>query len=383
MPRLLIASLSFLTACAVAWLLTPLTGRLARRYGVIDHPSQEEGSHKQHAEPTPYLGGIAISAAVVIGSLFVFLAAEGIPVRHFVLTIGAGVGLGLVGLLDDIAPMPRSVRLAAQVVVALGAWRLGFGVASAPYEVINLALTLVWIVGITNAFNLLDNMDGVSAGLAGIAAFAFAAMGLMSDLPLLPVIAAALSGASFGFLIHNRHPAKVFMGDAGSLFIGFLVALLGLRLRFDNLPQVTFLVPVVTLALPILDTTLVVVSRLRHQRPVFLGGRDHITHRLVLAGMSIPAAVLTMYAAAIALAFLAVMISLSNEPAGLALVGMVLVSCVVAGIFLGRVRVYDEQAGPHAVLDLPKTTSIGSEDPMMPETIDGKPSQRSGSETAS
>lgn len=380
---MLIASFSFLIACAVAWILTPLTGRLARRYGVIDHPSQDEGSHKRHAEPTPYLGGIAISTAVVIGSLSVFLAAEGIPVRHFVLTIGAGVGLGLVGLLDDIAPMPRSVRLAAQVVVALGAWRSGFGVGSAPYEVVNLALTILWIVGITNAFNLLDNMDGVSAGLAGIAALAFTAMGLMAGLPLLPIVAAALSGASFGFLIHNRHPAKVFMGDAGSLFIGFLVALLGLRLRFDNLPEVTFLVPVVALALPILDTTLVVVSRLRHRRPVFLGGRDHITHRLVLMGMSIPVAVRTMYVAAITLASLAVVISLSNEPTGLALVGMVLVSSVVAGTYLGKVPVYDEHAGPRSVLNLSESTDTGLDDPMMPEAIDGTRDQRSGSETAS
>lgn len=360
------AILAFTTAGAIAWLLTPVTGRLARRFGVIDHPSQDETSHKKHSEPTPYLGGIAISLAVVAGSSFVFFVAEGIPIKHFVLTIGAGVGLGLVGLLDDIRPLPRSFRLFAQVIVALGAWSTGFGVSSAPNEALNLTLTIFWLVGITNAFNLLDNMDGVSAGLAGIAALTFAGMGLMSGLPVLPIVAAALSGAAFGFLVHNRHPAKVFMGDAGSLFLGFLVALIGLRLRFDNLPEVTFLVPVVVLAVPIVDTTLVVASRLGHRRPVFLGSRDHVTHRLVLIGFSIPSAVTALYLAALAFAGFGVLISRSGQDIGLLLVGFVVLVCAVIGGFLARVPVYGQ---PHPD-SLRRTASTPPADPMTPEPND-------------
>lgn len=119
-------------------------------------------------------------------------------------------------------------------------------------------LTIIWIVGITNAFNLLDNRDGLTSGLAGIAALSFAVMGVVGSMPLITVAAASLAGASLGFLAHNRHPAKIFMGDAGSNFIGFMLALIGARLRFDNLVEVTFLVPVIVLGLPILDTTLVV-----------------------------------------------------------------------------------------------------------------------------
>jgi UDP-GlcNAc:undecaprenyl-phosphate/decaprenyl-phosphate GlcNAc-1-phosphate transferase len=346
---------ALVTAALVAYVTTPLTGRLARRFGVIDHPSQEPTGHKRHTEPTPYLGGIAISLGLVAGSLFVFAATEGIPVRHFVVTIGAGLGLAAVGLVDDITPLPRSLRLIAQVVLAYVAWETGFGVSASPNAAVNLLLTTFWLVGITNAFNLLDNMDGASAGLAGIAALTFAVMGLMSELPLLPIIAAALAGASFGFLVHNRHPARVFMGDAGSLLLGFLVALLGLRLRFDVAREITFLVPVVVLGIPILDTSLVVLSRVRHRRPVFLGGRDHIAHRLVMAGLSTRTAISLMYVTAICLGWLGLVISRATTDVALMLSGFVVVVGLLGAGFLLKVPVYGEDlqdVEPRTVPDL-------------------------------
>lgn len=343
--------IAFVIAGGVALATTPATGRLAQRFGVIDHPSQGSVGHKRHTQPTPYLGGIAISLGLLCGSLVVFTAADGIPIRHFVVTIGAGFALAGVGLLDDITPLPRSLRLLAQVLVAYVAWDAGFGVTAIQSDLINLALTTFWIVGMTNAFNLLDNMDGVSAGLAGIAGATFAVMGLMNELPILPIVAAALAGSAFGFLAHNRHPAKVFMGDAGSLFLGFLVALLGLRLRFDNLPAVTFMVPVVVLALPILDTTLVVISRLRDRRPVFLGARDHIAHRLVKKGLSITTSVRSMYAAAIYSAALGLAISRSSEAVAFVLLGSAAASSLAAAIALWRIPVDDTIDSTTAVTD--------------------------------
>lgn len=330
----------------VAFLATPMTGRLALRFGILDHPSQDPGGHKRHSAPTPYLGGIALFLGLIAGSLLVFAAADGIPIRNFILTIGAGLGLGLVGLADDIRPLPRAFRLASQILVAVAAWKLGFGIETGWEPILDLLLSILWIVGITNAFNLLDNMDGVSAGLAGIAAASFAVMGLLNDLPVLPTIAAALAGASFGFLAHNRHPAKVFMGDAGSLFIGFLVALLGVRLRFDRPPEITFLVPVIALGIPILDTTLVVLSRIRHHRPVFLGGRDHVTHRLVGMGLSIKTAVGVLYWTAICLGWIALTISRSTTDVAFMLTGFVIAMGLFLGGVLWRVPVYDEDSSP-------------------------------------
>ena len=204
-------------AAIIAYALTPLTGKLAHRFGILDHPSTT--SHKRHSESTPYLGGVAIFGGLAGGAGFVIVAGleEGVnPVRTFGLFLLSALGLGLVGLLDDIRPIPRTVRFCAHVAAASGAWVAGFQIGIAPWPVLNFALTLLWIVGITNAFNLLDNMDGLTAGVAGVAAISFSALGLLAKLPLLPVFSAALGGAALGFLWHNKHPAKIFMGDAGS-----------------------------------------------------------------------------------------------------------------------------------------------------------------------
>lgn len=352
----LAAIAALVVAGVISFLLTPVTGRLALRFGVIDHPSQDPSGHKGHAAPTPYLGGIAIIAGLVAGSGLVLTAADGIPIRYFLMVIGAGLILGVIGLVDDIRPLPRSLRLIAQIGAAVVAWELGFGVAVTNNTVVDLSLTVLWLVGVTNAFNLLDNMDGVSSGLAGIAAASFALMGIANDLPLLPIISASLAGACFGFLAHNRHPAKVFMGDAGSLFIGFLVGLIGLRLRFDNPVEVTFLVPVIVCGIPLLDTTLVVVSRLRHRQPVFLGARDHVTHRLVGKGLTIRASVWLLYWLAICLAWLGFVVS--ESPTNIAL--MITAFIVAMGLFLAgvlwRVPVYParkpEELAPAAGIDI-------------------------------
>jgi UDP-GlcNAc:undecaprenyl-phosphate GlcNAc-1-phosphate transferase len=346
-----------------AFLLTPITGRLALRFDVIDHPSQDPAGHKGHTTPTPYLGGIAIIVGLALGASVMLAAVPGIPVRYFLIVLGAGAGLGLVGLIDDVKPLPRSLRLVAQMAAAIAAWQFGFGVTITNVTVVDLGLTILWLVGVTNAFNLLDNMDGVSSGLAGIAAASFALMGIANDLPLLPIIAAALAGACFGFLVHNRHPAKVFMGDAGSLFIGFLVGLIGLRLRFQNPVETTFLVPAIVLGIPLLDTTLVVLSRLRHRQPVFLGARDHVTHRLVGKGLTIKAAVALLYWVAVCLAWLGFVVSQADADVAWMLTGFI----VVMGIFLGGVLwgvpVYParkvEELAPAAGVDLEEALEEG------------------------
>ncbi|MDQ3877370.1 MAG: undecaprenyl/decaprenyl-phosphate alpha-N-acetylglucosaminyl 1-phosphate transferase [Actinomycetota bacterium] len=330
-----------------SFLLTPLTSAVARRLGILDHPM---GGHKSHDAPTPYLGGVAIFGAVVMGGglLLAFPSERDVLfTRSFPLALAVAVALALVGLTDDIRPLPRVARLLAQGAAAYGAWFFDFRVSIAPWEWANIALTVVWIVGMTNAFNLLDNMDGLTAGLGGVAALSFGALGLLGDLTGVSLIGAALAGACFGFLSHNRHPAKAFMGDAGSTFIGFTLALLGMRLQFDNLVQVTFLVPVVVLGIPIFDTTLVVVSRLLHGRPVFLGGRDHVSHRLVRVGLPVTAAVGLLYWAGLCLGWLGFVISRSPVEVGWMLLGFVIALGLFFGSLLLRVPTYDEE--PQAV----------------------------------
>lgn len=341
-----LAIAAFALAYGASYLVTPATSRLARRIGLLDVP--DEQGRKRHTTATPYLGGLAIIAGLLVGAPFLLFFAPAdlaiVPIWTYAATIAIGLGLAVVGFADDARSLPRSIRLVAQIAAAVGVWFLGFRVEALPWEAVNLTVTILWMVGITNAFNLLDNMDGLSAGLAGLGAATICTLGIMVGLPILPFVAAGLSGACFGFLAHNRHPARAFMGDSGSLFIGFLLALLSLKLRFDNLAQVTFLVPVVVLGLPIFDTTLVVLSRLRHRRPILEGGRDHVSHRLVQIGLPVRASVALLYWAALCLGWLGVVISRSNVEVGWMLLGFVIALGLFFGAVLWRVPVYEEQA---------------------------------------
>jgi UDP-GlcNAc:undecaprenyl-phosphate GlcNAc-1-phosphate transferase len=352
---ILLALAGLAASGAIAYLVTPLTARLARRLEILDVP--QDDSYKKHAAATPYLGGVAIAAGLIaaaVGGLAFSEVRQDIdPTRGFPLALLLAVALALVGLLDDVRHLPRVVRLGAQVGAAFIAYERGFQVQMAPWEWANAALTLVWIVGITNAFNLLDNMDGLTAGVAGVAGVSFAVMGVVGDLPAVTVVSAAIAGASFGFLVHNRHPATIFMGDAGSLFLGFLLALVGITLEFDNLVKVTFLVPVVALGIPIFDTTLVVLSRWRHGLPLFKGARDHVSHRLVATGIPVGAAVALIYFASLCLGWLALAISRSNVEVGWVLLGFVFAVAIFFGYLLWRVPVYEEELGEMTTPDEP------------------------------
>ncbi|MDP9067837.1 MAG: undecaprenyl/decaprenyl-phosphate alpha-N-acetylglucosaminyl 1-phosphate transferase [Actinomycetota bacterium] len=336
---------AFIVAYAAAFAITPVTSKLARRLGILDHPQDDPGGHKRHSAAVPYLGGVAIFVGTVAGSIFMGFRPElplPQPVAQFALGLAIAVVLGLVGLADDIRPLPRSGRFIVQVAAALAAWQVGFRVQATPSDAVNVFITVLWIVGITNAFNLLDNMDGLSAGLAGVGALSFAVMGALGDLPELAVIAAALGGASLGFLGHNRHPARVFMGDAGSLFLGFLLAIIGIELRFENLVRVTFLIPVIVLGLPILDTTLVTLSRARHGRKLFLGHRDHVSHRLVQVGLPVKTTVRLLYWTGLCLGWLGLVISRATPQVAYMLLGFVVALGVFFGWLLFRVPVYEE-----------------------------------------
>lgn len=330
---------AFLAAAALAWVLTPLMFRLAIRSGVLDQP----GGHKSHTSPTPYLGGVAIvvafSAAVLVAAM-VYGPVAGL--RELAIILGIGVSLALIGLADDLHGLSPWLRIGLQIAAGIAVWALGSGTTALGVEWGNAVLTVVWVVGITNALNLLDNMDGLSAGVATIAAATFFLIAILNGQFLVAGLAAALAGCASGFLRHNFHPARIYMGDAGSLFLGFMLAVLGVRLRLVDTPQfVAVFVPVLVLGVAIFDTTLVVVNRVRHGRSPLAGGRDHTSHRLVYLGVPVPVTVALIYGGAAALGWLALILTRVDAVTGL-LLGIFVV--LVGGFFmvlLSAVPVYE------------------------------------------
>jgi UDP-GlcNAc:undecaprenyl-phosphate GlcNAc-1-phosphate transferase len=286
---------SVLTAGAVAFLLAaalaPLCKAIARRGGAVNRPRID----RWHQQPIPLLGGVAIAGAVG-------LALAVVPVRDpRLLTLLAGAfAMAAVGLIDDLRPIRPQTKFVLQILTASAMAALGLQLHLTPYLSLDVLLTLFWIVGITNAFNLLDNMDGLGAGIAAIAA-GFRLVFFLNDGDLEAAqVAAAVVGASVGFLIYNFSPASIFMGDAGSLFLGVLVSGLGLvgTFAYSRSTVSVLLFPVLLLLVPIFDTTLVTLARTWAGRPISQGGRDHASHRLVASGLTERGAVLLLYGVA-------------------------------------------------------------------------------------
>lgn len=279
----------FVVALAVTVVSTPWVRRLALGTGFVDAP----GKRKVHRAPMPLLGGLAIFFGAIIATLIVFRGELPSQILGAVL---AGALVALIGLVDDRRQVPPWLRLLVQFLAFLILALFGVRVRLPLPLAANYALTFLWLAGITNAINLMDNMDGLSAGVAGVAAAFMTLIGALNEQYLVSALAAAILGACLGFLRYNFKPAQIFMGDAGAYFLGFWLAVLGIQLRFpENVNFVTWMVPVMVLGLPILDTTLVVFSRVRRGVHPFTGGKDHLSHRLVRLGMSQREAVLSLY----------------------------------------------------------------------------------------
>ena len=281
--------MAFGVAGAAALLLTPLAARLARRLRLIDHP--KDG--RFHREPIPYLGGLAVAGALLlVGGL-----AAG-PSGQLTTILLSALAVGGTGLADDWKTVSPFAKLAVETAAGLSLWLVGVRAGFFGIEWLDLVVTVVWVVAVTNSLNLLDNMDGLAAGVSAIAALAFFVIAASRNDYLVASFALALSGASLGFLRYNFPPARIFLGDAGSLMLGFLLAAVALKL--DLLGENAFVraaVPALILGVPLFDTVLVVLARVRDRRPVYLGGTDHASHRLVHVGMSIQRVALTTYAA--------------------------------------------------------------------------------------
>jgi UDP-GlcNAc:undecaprenyl-phosphate GlcNAc-1-phosphate transferase len=264
---------AFALSFVAALVLVPVAMRVALRADFVDHP----GGYKGHARATPYLGGMAVLLAVAV-ALFVFGAATS---RFGALFVWAVV-LFVVGTIDDKRNLNPLTRLVIEIIAAAALWNYGLGWTVFDADVLNIALTVLWVVGLVNAFNLMDNMDGAASTVAGVSASGVAALGVIYGDIALALIGVTVAGACLGFLRYNlAKPARIFLGDGGSMPIGFIIAgavMAAPGTQDFGWSAILAMAPMV--GLPILDTTLVVISRRRGGRPVLSGGRDHLTHRL-------------------------------------------------------------------------------------------------------
>jgi UDP-GlcNAc:undecaprenyl-phosphate GlcNAc-1-phosphate transferase len=288
---------------------TPFARRIALHTGLVDAPSHR----KIHTAPVPLLGGAAVYLACVLALL---LFGERTHIRELVAILLAATLVSLCGLADDRWTLHAYPKLLGQLAAAAILITSGVHIQLFPQFWLNAAITAVWVVGITNALNLLDNMDGLSSGVASVTAAFFLLLAAQSGQILVSALAAALIGSCIGFLRYNLNPATIFMGDTGSLFIGLMLAVIGIKLRFPtNSIVVTWMVPVCVLAFPIADTLLVTISRLRrHKNPLTHGGKDHVSHRLVQLGLTRREAVLTCYLLAGSSGMIATFVATAQRP---------------------------------------------------------------------
>lgn len=317
--------------------LTPAVAAVARRIGAVAKPK----SDRWHTRPTAMLGGVSI-VIVVLGTLLAVVPST----RESRIVMLASVALFLVGLTDDFLHIKPYQKLIGQLLGAAAVVSFGLVLPWTPYFAVNLLITLFWLVGITNAVNMLDNMDGLAAGVSAIAAaflgLTFYTNGQLPEALML----VAFAGALIGFLAYNHHPASVFMGDCGSMFVGFFLAASALVSgtgggRSRSVVAV-LAVPLLVLVVPIFDTAFVTLMRKSAGRAASQGGRDHTSHRLVALGLSEKRAVWMFYTFALAAGSLAMLVRQAALDVSLGAIASFTLVLTFLGVHLARVRVYEE-----------------------------------------
>jgi UDP-GlcNAc:undecaprenyl-phosphate GlcNAc-1-phosphate transferase len=354
---------TFAIAALVSGLLTPLVRRLAFRLGAISHP----GGRHVHRQSIPRLGGLAICAAFfapLVGLLFVQSVVAGAFAAEMRKVVGLFVGgivMCAVGAVDDTRGLRALHKLYVQIAVALLAYGCGFRIEGISVPILGdlwmgifaLPVTVLWIVGIINAVNLIDGLDGLAAGVVFFAGLTNFVVGYMGDAALVALLMASTMGAVLGFLFYNFNPARIFMGDSGSYFLGYVIAATSLAgATHKASTAVALLVPVVAMGVPIFDTLFAMVRRWLERRPLFSPDRGHIHHRLLDMGITHRRAVLILYGVSVFFTVTAIAISLGRSwQVGLLLLAasVVLIGFVrFAGYFeyLHRVRRQKERLRP-------------------------------------
>ncbi len=314
----LIYAVVFLLAMSISVIITPFVIKLVTKLGVIDHP-KDRGVH---TEPKPLAGGIAIIISFLIVAVIFIPYTTGYIQKDFLGILIAGLLIAGVGFLDDKYQISAKKRLVVQIFAALIVIFTGTRIDWFTWVFSDSGLlvlgtlgnlvTVIWIVGLTNAMNLIDGLDGLAAGVATIAALSFMVISIIFGSPISAILAATLAGACFGFLPMNFNPAKIFMGDTGSTFLGFMLAVISIKGLTKGPTFITFLIMVIVVGLPVFDTFLAITRRLLKRQSIATADRGHLHHRLVDKGIGHKNSVLTMYLAAAMFGIAGILIAIKD-----------------------------------------------------------------------
>ena len=325
----------FLIALIVAYVLTPGVKKLAIKVGAVDKPN----ARKVHTHAIPRLGGLAIYVGFMAAVLFC------VPVRHELLGLLLGcTAIVALGIWDDICNIPAKVKLGGQIVAACIPIAFGiqiewltnpFGTLIVLPELVAIPVTIFWIIGFTNTVNLIDGLDGLAAGVSFIASVSMFLLAYTMNQYLPAMIIVAMAGAALGFLQYNFNPAKIFMGDTGSMLLGYTMAVAAVLGLVKTAATIALVVPLIALGLPILDTLFAIIRRKMSGVPIFQPDKGHLHHRLLALGMSQKQAVLIMYFVSIVLGIVALFVANVSYQTGIATVLVVLAVIIYTAKRLG------------------------------------------------
>lgn len=345
MPEYIMA---FLVAIGMALLLTPGVIVLARKTGALDAPD----SRKVHKRPIPRIGGVGIylSFMIAICSVVSIVHLPSDVSYEMVGLLLSGTLIVIVGVIDDYKNLPAKVKLLGQIMAAcvlVLVFDVRIDFITDPFgdylylEYLAVPATVFWIVGLTNTVNLIDGLDGLAAGVSTIACITICLVALEQNIILIAVLTAALAGSACGFLYYNFNPARIFMGDSGSMFLGFMLAGISVIGAVKCAATIALIVPILALGLPILDTTFAIIRRYRGGAPIFKPDRGHLHHRLLDMGFTQRQAVLLMYVVSALLGLSAVVLTEVNTTVAVVILAVVLASVLFGAKKLGIFRLKD------------------------------------------
>jgi UDP-GlcNAc:undecaprenyl-phosphate GlcNAc-1-phosphate transferase len=337
--------LVFFTAFVLSFFFTPVARQLAFKLGILDIPKDDR---KVHKEPIPYLGGAAIYASAI----FTMLIFSELDKTSVSIMIG-GTVVFLIGLIDDINDISPKLKLAGQIIAAMiavyGGAKINYITNPIPgYNVIYLEhfatpISILWIVGITNTINLVDGLDGLASGVAAISASTMMFMASISGFDYILLECAVIAGSSLGFLPYNFNPAKIFMGDTGSLFLGYMLAVISILGFLKTVTLAAIIIMVLVLGIPLFDTFFAIVRRIRNKKPIMEADRGHVHHRLLAKGFTQRQTVLILYIVSILFGAAAIFFSDSEPLEGSLVIGAVSIIIVYTGKKLGFISKVNEE----------------------------------------
>src|SRR6056297_337952 len=337
--------LVFFTAFVLSFFFTPVARNLAFKLGVLDVPKDDR---KVHKEPIPYLGGAAIYASAIL-TMLIFSDLDKTAISIML----GGTVVFFVGLMDDIKDISPKLKLAGQIIAALiavyGGATINYFTNPLPgYDVIyleylSIPVSVLWIVGITNTINLIDGLDGLASGVAAISASTMMFMASVSGFDYILVECAVIAGASLGFLPYNFNPAKIFMGDTGSLFLGYMLGVISIVGFLKTVTLAALIIMVLVLGIPLFDTFFAIIRRIKNRRSIMEADRGHVHHRLLAKGFTQRQTVIILYIVSIIFGAAAIIFADSEPLEGILVIGAVSVIIVYAGMKFGIISKVKEK----------------------------------------